>query len=265
MKNNRSILIPMAGAGSRFAEKGYKDPKPLITVSGKPMIVQAVDALPEGDNYVFICRKEHIEKANIDKVLLQSYPGAKFIAIDYLTEGQAATCLLAKDLISADDELVIGPCDNGMTWDKQAFEKEVNDPTIDAMVWTFRSNVTVNRNPRAYGWVKTGAENVAGNVSCKMPISENPINDHAVVGTFWFRRAGDFFTAAETMITKNIRVNNEFYVDVAVNQLIEQGKKVKIFEIDKYICWGTPDDLKTYQYWESFFAADKKPAPVSKE
>lgn len=33
-----NIVIPMAGRGSRFANAGYKMPKPLIDVNGKPMI-----------------------------------------------------------------------------------------------------------------------------------------------------------------------------------------------------------------------------------
>ena len=40
-----NVLIPMAGAGSRFAQQGYSFPKPLIDVNGKPMIEIVVDNL----------------------------------------------------------------------------------------------------------------------------------------------------------------------------------------------------------------------------
>ena len=40
-----------------------------------------------------------------DKKLKSYYPSSEFIDIDYLTEGQASTCLLAESLINQDDEL----------------------------------------------------------------------------------------------------------------------------------------------------------------
>lgn len=39
------FVIPMAGAGSRFQKAGYKLPKPLIPVLGKPMIQLVVENL----------------------------------------------------------------------------------------------------------------------------------------------------------------------------------------------------------------------------
>ena len=59
------------------------------------------------------------------------------------------------------------------------------------------------------------------------------------------------------MIAKNKRINNEFYVDECINNLIESGLKVKVFEVNKYICWGTPNDLKTYDYWQQFHKTQK--------
>lgn len=245
-------LIPMAGAGSRFSEEGYKDPKPLIEVSGKPMVIQAVMSLPAADRWIFICREEHIKNYRIDKILKESFPSCKIIAIDYLTEGQVKTCLLAEPHLQ-EESLLIGACDNGMEWDKKRYKSLISVENVDALIWTFRNNVTVKRNPEMYGWVSVDVDNNASKVFCKVPISNNPVNDHAIVGTFYFRKASYFFDAAREMIAKNRRINNEFYVDEAMNGLIEKGLKVKVFEIDKYICWGTPNDLRTYQYWESYF------------
>ena len=51
----------------------------------------------------------------------------------------------------------------------------------------------------------------------------------------------------------NEKVNGEFYVDSLLNAAIDLGYKVKNFEVDHYICWGTPNDLMTYRYWQQFF------------
>ena len=61
---NMNILIPMAGAGSRFAEAGYTFPKPLIEIDGKPMIQLVVENLNIQANYIFIVQKEHYDKNN---------------------------------------------------------------------------------------------------------------------------------------------------------------------------------------------------------
>lgn len=79
------------------------------------------------------------------------------------------------------------------------------------------------------------------------------MKDHAVVGTFWFKSGNIFVEAAEHMIAANTRINNEFYVDECMNDLLSLGYKVKVFEIDYYVCWGTPNDYKTFNYWNEFF------------
>ena len=254
MPNNElTILIPMAGEGSRFVDENYEDPKPLIDVSGKPMVVQAVNFLPKAENHVFICRKEHINDYGLASTLKLEYPDCKIIDINYLTEGQASTCLLGKDQVSQEKSLLIGACDNGMTWNQNKYNSYISDESIDALIWTFRNNVTVKLNPKMYGWVVIDEENIAQKVSCKVPISDNSVHDHAVVGTFWFRKAKHFFYYTEKLIKKNRRINNEFYVDEVMNESIEDGLNIKVFEIDKYICWGTPNDLYVYQYWENYF------------
>ncbi len=244
----------MAGEGSRFKAEGYKHPKPLIEVSGKPMIINAIHCLPKANKYVFVCQQEQIEKYKLNEILSNSCPNSEIIGIDYLTDGQASTCMLAEKFIDPESQLIIGACDNGMTWNIQNFNSLIHDQDLDALIWTFRNNITVKHNPEMYGWVKVGNHDFVKGVSCKKPISKNPVKDHAVVGTFWFRKAEYFFSSAKKMIqSAKTRVNNEYYVDELFNEMIVNKYKVKVFEISKYLCWGTPNDLKIYNYWKSFF------------
>lgn len=249
-------LIPMAGAGSRFAAAGYKDPKPLIPVDGKPMVVRAVSDLPKSDRYIFLCRAEHLKHYPLRNALKEHYPNCAIIEVEKLTEGQASTCLLAKGQINNDEALLIGACDNGMVYSNKLWRVLSSDPSVGALVFTFRNTVTVERNPKAYGWVDVDMQNRVRRVSVKIPISDDPIHDHAVVGAFWFRHGKNFVAAAEDMITKNRRINNEFYVDECINNAIALGVNVSVFEIEKYICWGTPQDLLTYTYWKEYFTRD---------
>ena len=86
----------------------------------------------------------------------------------------------------------------------------------------------------------------------KHPLS-NPLIDPIVVGTFTFKKLGDFIKSVERMKSRRALVNGEYYVDTAINDAIALGLRCVVFEIDYYICWGTPNDLRTFEYWQSCF------------
>jgi len=246
-------LIPMAGEGKRFKDVGYTTPKPFIPVSGKPMIIQAARSMPASDKWIFVCRKEHVDDYKISEVLRKEFTNAQIITVDKTTEGQAATCLLAKNLMDKDKPLFIGCCDAGMIWNRKKWGNLIGDKSIDAVIWAFTKQPNLVVNPKAWGWIDVDSNNVVKRMSVKIPISGNPFNDQAVIGNFWFRTGQLFIDMAEELIRKNIRVNNEFYVDSIPDVLIKHGKKVVTFVVDKYIGWGTPVDLQTYEYWEDYF------------
>jgi CTP:molybdopterin cytidylyltransferase MocA len=239
-------LIPMAGAGRRFVDAGYDVPKPLIPIAGTPMIVRAAAALPPADHWIFVCRSEHVREAAIDRELENQFSPATIVTVDGLTEGQASTCLLAASALRPDDRLTIGACDYSMTYDQQVLDQFWRDGG-DALVWTFRGNPAVLQNPAAYGWVRVSGDRHVDGVSCKTPISDNPIRDHAVIGTFSFRRAADFVAITERTIALDRRVNGEFYLDTVLDQAVREGLKVSVLEVAEYIGWGTPEDLQAYE------------------
>src|SRR5690606_3634919 len=74
-----------------------------------------------------------------------------------------------------------------------------------------------------------------------------------VTGTFTFRRAKDFRAALARLQARDGRVNGEFYIDACINDAIEMGLRCQLFEVDHFISWGTPDDLRTFEYWQSCF------------
>ena len=263
-----NILIPMAGAGQRFSDAGYKMHKPAIPTidrhcgETKPMVVCATNDLPgvllDGQNVIYIERDFH-KADGVEAEILRYFPAARFISVDCLTEGQACTCLLAKKLINNDEPLLIAGCDNGMVFSKTKFEADMSD--TDVLVFTYRKNDCVLKNPNAYGWMVADDNGVISSVSIKKAISDNPINDHAVVATFWFKTGKTFVTAAEKMINENDRINGEFYVDQVVHHVLDMGLRAKVFEIERYIGWGTPQDFesytKTYLYWRKFYLSEK--------
>lgn len=251
-KSDMAVLVLMAGAGKRFADEGYGPPKPYIHVDGGPMALRSTQCLPRGSRYFFVTREElrHDEGAAL---LKDAFTPSQLMTIEKLTEGQASTALLAKKYLNPDEPVLIGACDHALLFDPARFAQMTGEGfPADALIFTFRRNPTVRRNPKAYGWVETD-ETRAVRVSVKVPLPGDPMLHHAIIGSFWFRKALYFTQAAEDMIAADDRVNGEFYIDQCMNWLIKKGLRIHVFEVDYYASWGTPDDLKTYEYWQRFF------------
>ncbi len=256
------ILIPMAGAGQRFADAGYTVHKPAImtvdraTGQEKPMVVCATKDLPgvaaDGSNVIYVDRNFH-QTDGVEDAIRAWYPQAAFITVDHLTEGQACTCMLAEPYLDPEQPLLIAGCDNGMDIDRDAFDALTKE--CDCIVFTYRHNEAVLANPNAYGWMIADADGNITGTSIKKAISDSPMEDPAVVATFWFRRAAVFIEATKKMIAENDRINGEFYVDQTVKHVLDLGYRAKIFDIDRYVGWGTPADYEGYQKTWNYFKA----------
>jgi len=230
-----NVLIPMAGAGSRFQQAGYTFPKPLIDVEGKPMIQVVVDNLNIDATFIYVVQKEHREKYNLDTLLNLITPNCKIVEVDGLTEGAACTTLLAKQFIDNDEPLLMANSDQFVEWDSNEFMYKMIEQKVDGGILTFTAT-----HPKwsfakvdEYGYVTEVAE-------------KNPISDIATVGVYYWAKGSDYVKYAEQMISKNVRTNNEFYTCPTFNEAIGDGKKIKTFNIDKMWGLGTPEDLKYY-------------------
>lgn len=246
------LLVPMAGLGKRFADEGYADPKPLIPVSGRPMVVQAALDAPRVPCQRFILRQDLPGLEPVSRAIATAFPDATFKILDAVTDGQARTCLLGLEGVALDEPLTIIACDNGMVFDTGTYARLVEQPDADVIVWGARGHPLAQRKPQMFGWIDADASGRINRISTKVALND-PSRDPVVVGAFTFRRAGDFVRAAERMIARDGRVNGEFYVDTAINDALDLGLTCRLFEIDAYLCWGTPDDLRTFEYWQSCF------------
>jgi dTDP-glucose pyrophosphorylase len=230
-----TILIPMAGEGSRFKQEGYILPKPLIDVNGKPMIQVVINNLNINANYIYIVQKQHREKYNLDTLLNIITPECKIVEVDGLTEGAACTALLAKDFINNNNPLFLANSDQFVEWDSNGFMYKMNETNSDAGIVTFKST-----EPK-WSFVKVNEEGMVNEVAEK-----DPISDIATVGFYYWKHGSDFVKYTEEMIKNNIRVNNEFYICPVFNEAIKDNKKIRIFDVSKMWGLGTPKDLDHY-------------------
>jgi len=248
-----ATLIPMAGDGARFARENYTEPKPLVAVAGTPMIGRALSMLPDSRRTVAICRVEHLKRTGLSSVLRAARPGIRTIALDHATEGQACTCLIAQSALDPRESLVVAPCDCSLVYDERAFERMTADDAADCVVWTFRNHPHANRNPNQYGWVKAAPDGLVNDVSCKATLSGDARTAQGITGMFWFRESRFLFDAIRQLTKLNRRINGEFYLDSTLQLLIDGGFRVRALDVLHYICFGTPDDVRTFDYWEAYF------------
>lgn len=231
-----NVLIPMAGAGSRFQQMGYTFPKPLIDVKGKPMIQMVVENLNIDANFIYVVQKEHREKYNLDTLLNLITPNCKIVEVKGITEGAACTALLAKEFIDNDNPLFFANSDQFVEWDSNEFFYKMNETDCDGGIVTFKAT-----HPK-WSFAKVDERGLVVEVAEK-----NPISDTATVGFYYWKHGTDFVTYAEQMIAKNIRVNGEFYVCPVFNQAIEECKQIRTFDVPKMWGTGTPEDLKYFE------------------
>ena len=239
------IVIPMAGRGSRFAEQGYRLPKPLIPVHGVPMTRLVIGNLRPSrpHRFTFICQRAHLDDHGLDAHLREWAPGCEVIAIDRVTEGAACTVLLAKGLIDSGDALMIANCDQYVDVAIDDYLADMDRRQLDGSIMTMKAS-----DPK---WSFVGFD-AAGRVTTV--VEKRVISDEATVGIYNYRHGRDFVQAAERMISRDLRVNNEFYVAPAYNMLIESGHKLGVYSIGTegagMYGLGIPEDLATFEAHE---------------
>lgn len=227
------LVVPMAGMGSRFLRAGYKDIKPLIPIFGKAMIEHVVNSVGLDGDWVFIVQKKHRDDYNLDQILTALRPGCTIIDTGSgVTEGAACSVLLAEQYIDNDSPLIVINSDNIITWEAAETFADFLSSDADGLILCFKDT-----DPK-WSFARIGKDGYVLDVAEK-----NPISDNATAGMYIWKRGRDFVSSAKSMILKNIRVNNEFYLCPVYNENIEAGQRIAITMVDKMEGVGTPEDL----------------------
>jgi NDP-sugar pyrophosphorylase family protein len=236
-----NIVVPMAGRGKRFVDAGYRIPKPLIPIRGKPMTQVVINNLrPHGRHrFIFLILREHAEAYGLDRHLRAWVPDCEVLFVDQVTEGAACTVLLAKELIDSEQPLMIANCDQWVDVDINNYLAAQERERADGLIMTMWAD-----DPK-WSYIRFDRQGHIVEV-----VEKQVVSNEATVGIYNFRRGADFVWAAEQMIQKNLRVNNEFYVAPVYNELIAAGRKLIIYNVgEEYngmYGLGIPPDLAKF-------------------
>jgi NDP-sugar pyrophosphorylase family protein len=238
-----NIVIPMAGLGSRFAKAGYTDPKPLIPVCGVPMIRLVIENMrpAQPHRFIFICQQAHVQAYGLrDKLGRWGGEGAIVIGIDGVTEGAACTVLLARAHIDSDEPVMIVNSDQWCDVEIDDYLAAMDVDELDGLIMTMTAS-----DPK---WSFVGLDPVG---LVNRVVEKEVVSNCATVGIYNFKAGRDFVRAADDMIAKNLRVNNEFYVAPVYNRLIAEGHEIGIHNIGAEAAGmyglGIPADLDLFK------------------
>lgn len=234
-----NIVIPMAGRGSRFANAGYKMPKPLIDVHGHYMIECVTENIKPNCNhkFIYLCLEDHLQKYDLESKLKSISPNCEVVSVDKVTEGAACTVLLAEKFIDNDEPLMIANSDQYVDININNYLASGND--FDGLI------MTMFADDNKWSFIKYDSNKLVTMVREKEVIS-----NEATVGIYNFKRGSDFVKYAHRMIAMNLRVNNEFYVAPVYNLMIDDNKRITFHNIgrldDGMYGLGVPEDLNKF-------------------
>lgn len=250
-----TLILLMSGEGKRFKNSHYCAKKPFILVNNKMMYQSALSFLPQAQKTILVANAS-------DKHLLSDQDRANALLLQDLTPGQASSAYKALDLVDSHQHLLIAACDLGMVAQKTQLEALTQNSSTEIICFCTKADQQHLRNAEDYGWLSLEQGHIRA-VGVKKKCEEHP-SDYIISGTFWFKNKKIYEELYAEMLTQNLRVKNEFYIDTMIQLALKRGFNVKPLVLEACLNWGTPDDLRVYQYWQSVFSR-KRDHPYSLE
>ncbi len=262
------IVIPMAGEGARFKNAGYLLPKPLIPVDGKPMIEWVFDLFPGEEDVVCVCRKEHLEKTNMEEVIMKKKPKAKIAVVETIVPGPVPAALAASRYIEDEEPVIVNYCDFFMKWDYGDFCHKMTEEGFDGCVPVYTGfHPHLLREKNLYASVRVGAQGLLREIREKHSFEEDKMKSMHSPGTYYFRKGAYVKKYFEECVRQDRGFGGEYYVSLVYNLLVEDGLRVGVYDkISHFLQWGTPEDLREYEFWTrivcNFLEQNKKKREV---
>jgi len=236
-----NIVVPMAGRGSRFADAGYTDPKPLIEVHGKHMIEVVINNLTPAceHRFIFVCQEEHVKAYKLDAIFAKACKNYEIVTINGITEGAAITVLKAREFFDNEQPLMIANSDQWVDVDINDYLQDIEQRSLDGSMLTMKAD-----DPK-WSYAKVDSQGAVSEVVEKVVIS-----DEATVGIYNFAKGSDFCHFADSMVEQNIRSNGEFYVAPVYSFMAEESMKIGVYNVGEegsgMYGLGIPSDLSLF-------------------
>lgn len=231
----------MGGIGARFRDSKINTPKPLVKHNGKEIFIESINSFPRANLNIFICREEHRD-FQIDKIINKNFKNFRILFLRKNTSGQASTAYKAKKYLRKNDLIRVISCDIYLKFKNFKFLDGIEVP-FDVLVVSSKPTKKELVKPDHFGWVTFNNRNLITKLICKKKPKIVNSNTEIIVGAFIFKNKSIFVDVIESLFFKNIKINNEFYIDMAAKLAIDLGYKVMNKSTNKYINLGDPKNI----------------------
>lgn len=228
------LIMPMGGAGSRFFENGYKKPKPLIKIKEKPFFYWATMSIKKYidiADLTFVVLQQHIDEFNIDKEILLLFPEAKIRVLNKILPGPVFTCLEGVKDITDEGPILFNDCDHMFKCDE--INEVLNNESFiyDGALLSFVSDEA------HYSYIQYDEDNnIIGTREKKV------VSNHAICGAYVFKNVNLFKTTVQKYL--QCCPYNEYFMSGLYNIMCNQGMKIKNYQLDYHVEFGTPKEYE---------------------
>ena len=234
------LIMPMGGAGTRFFDRGYECPKPLLELLGKPFFYWSAQSVLKNipvESLTFVVLQDHMDRFSIDRKILEFYPGARIVALPQVLRGAVLTCLAGIEGLAGEDAVLFNDCDHAFL--STALEDFLREGAADGALLTFPS-----QEPK-FSFLAYGEDGFVSRT-----VEKEVISNDAICGAYYFRSVRQFRQAAERYLDNCSY--KEFFLSGVYNELIVQGGKVRGLAVDFHIPFGTPEEYAQAEREEAF-------------
>lgn len=247
------IIVPMAGIGKRFVDKGYSKPKPLIQVGRKPIVQYIIDMFSVSDDFIFICNEKHLELHDFLKKYVNN---CTIITIPEHKKGPCYTVKFAYNFINNDEPVIVTYCDNPYIWNYSDFKQYVKNNNLDGCILSHTGFHPHTLAKTKMAFMKENNELVT-EVQEKKSYTDTPQLEHASTGTYYFKKGEYIKRYFDLLMDKNINYNGEYYVTLVYNLLIEDKLKVGYYDTPYVTVFGTPEEVEQFEAWKTIINGEQ--------
>jgi len=245
------IIIPMSGLGKRFQDAGYPDIKPLIKLHGKPIIEWVVDMFPGQNDFIFICRSEHLQNTPLEKELKRIKPDAIIVPIEGHKYGPVYAVSKVFDLIENEEEVITNYCDFYQDWDFDHFSNTVRERKCAGAIPCYTGfHPHLLHQENLYASCKKDENNGLIEIREKFSFETDKTKAYHSGGTYYFSKGLYVKKYFQQLMDEKIALNGEYYISLVYNLLVKDKLDVLVYDKVPHFCqWGTPKDLEEYMTW----------------
>ncbi len=252
-----NIVIPMAGKSERFFKYGYTLPKALLPLGTKTTIERIINLFDtKNDRYFFIVNKIDNKRYGLSKFLNTLKINKKILVIPRHNLGPVYSLLKIKDAIPPDEEVLVNYCDVLISWNYRKFLQTLKVGGYDGGLASFKGFHPASLGDTYFAYMKVNSRNELVDLREKASFTDNRMQEHASTGTYYFKKWGHVLKFGRELIKMKIHAHGEYYVSLMYNLMKKAGLKSLVFETEKFISLGAPEDYRQYQYWQDIFVKD---------